>query len=112
MRKDREKFTARVASALGANRVVPLSGLPSAGPIDLLQLRADVARRLRSTGGRPTDPAWNVQRLVPFRGQDWKRLEELASRLSTDERSLSAGQLAALLIERAIEGVDATARRR
>jgi hypothetical protein len=68
-----------------------------------LELRAHVARRLKSTGGRPTDPEWNVQRLVPFRDERWRQLEELAKHLSTDERSVSPGQLAAILIERALE---------
>jgi hypothetical protein len=112
MGKRSEELKSRVASALGANRVVPLPGLPSGGPLDLLQLRAEVARRLRSTGGRPTDPDWNVQRLVPFRGDSWKRLEQLAERLSRDGRSVSPGQIAALLIEHAIEGIDTAGRQR
>jgi hypothetical protein len=48
---------------------VDLPGLPSAGPLDLLQLRAEVAARLKSSGGRPTDPNWDVQRLVPFQSK-------------------------------------------
>lgn len=94
-----------VAEALGAGRVVALPGGPSGGPLDLLQLRAEVARRLRSTGGRPTDPSWNVQRLVPFRDARWQELTELARQLSTDERKVSPGQLAAILIERALSGM-------
>ena len=107
MRDKDEEFTSRVGQALGASRVVSLSGLPSAGPLDLLQLRADVARRLKSSGGRPTDPQWDMQRVIPFRGTRWKQLEELASSLSTEERKVSAGQLAAILIERVLEEAEA-----
>ena len=106
-RKDEAAFSTRVGQALGATRVVSIPGLPSGGPIDLLHLRADVTRRLKSTGGRPTDPEWNVQRLVPFRDTRWSQLEELAKHLSTGERRVSPGQLAAILIERALESMDA-----
>ncbi len=37
---------ARIAKALGADRVVSLPGLPSQGPLDLLQLREEVRRML------------------------------------------------------------------
>jgi hypothetical protein len=37
---------ARIAKALGAERVVSLPGLPSQGPLDLLQLREEVRRML------------------------------------------------------------------
>jgi hypothetical protein len=107
MCKNDEDFKSRVGESLGASRVVPLPGLPSAGPLDLLQLRAHLAHRLKSTGGRPTDPEWDVQRLVPFRGQRWKQLEELAGQLSTADRKVGPGQLAAILIERVLEEIGA-----
>jgi hypothetical protein len=112
MHKDDEEFRSRVGQALGASRVVTLSGLPSGGPLDLLQLRADVARRLKSTGGRPTDPEWDTQRLVPFRGERWKQLERLAEALSTKERKVSPGQLAAILLDRVLEDVQSHPKQR
>jgi hypothetical protein len=106
MRQSKKKHVAsRVARALGASRVVPLPNLPSGGPLDLLQLRAELARRLKSTGGRPTDPGWKVQRLVPFGEARWQQLEELAEKLSSNERKVSPGQLAAILIERALDAM-------
>ncbi|MEW6753367.1 MAG: hypothetical protein AB1505_20655 [Candidatus Latescibacterota bacterium] len=105
MSKNENETKSCLANALGASRVVSIAGTPSGGPIDLLQLRAEIRKRLRSSGGRPTDPGWSVQRLVPFRGERWSQLEELAGRLSTEERRVSAGQLAALLIERALDGI-------
>lgn len=97
-----EAFEERVAKALGAERSIPLDGLPSQGPLDLLQLRAELERRLRSSGGRPTDPAWSVRRLIPFKEEGWRELEQLAARCRLGGQSVSPSQLAALLIERGL----------
>ena len=112
MREDDDRFRSRVGQSLGASRVVALSKLPSGGPLDLLELRAEVMSRLRSTGGRPTDPEWDTQRLVPFRSERWKQLETLAGSLSTQERKVSPGQLAAILIERGLQEVESDLQRR
>jgi hypothetical protein len=64
-----------------------------------------VGRRLKSSGGRPTDPSWEIQRLVRFREESCKRLEALASLLSAEGQRVSAGQLAAILLERGLEQV-------
>jgi hypothetical protein len=104
-RSKKKDLASQVAQSLGASRVITLPNLPSGGPLDLLQLRADMARRLRSTGGRPTDPGWKVQRLVPFGEDRWRQLEELAEDLSSSERKVSPGQLAAILIERALDAI-------
>jgi len=104
-RNSMKQIDKRLAKALGAKRVVPVPNLPSGGPLDLLALRAHVASRLRSAGGRPTDPDWKLQRLVPFRKDRWHELEELASRLSSDQRKVSPAQVAAMLIEHALQDV-------
>lgn len=95
-------FTDRVRRALGSSRVVPLAGLPSGGPLDLLQLRAEVQRRFQSSGGRPTDPEWDISRMVRFKREHWKTLETMAETLSREGRKVSAGQLAAMLLERSM----------
>ena len=105
MRRTDNNDAVDVRRALGASRVIAIPGLPSSGPLDLLQLRAEVGERLRSSGGRPTDPNWSVQRLVPFREERWHQLEELAEQLSSSGRRVSAGQLAAILIERALDSI-------
>ena len=105
MRRNDKKTSSQIAQALGASRAVPLQGVPAGGPLDLLQLRADAARRLRSSGGRPTDPHWDVHRLIPFSDGYWRQLEELAGRLSADGKKVSAGQLAAMLIESALDSL-------
>jgi hypothetical protein len=100
----------RVAEALGATRRIPLDRLPSQGPLDLLELRAEVQRRIRSTGGRPTDPAWDVRRLVPFRKEGWQELERLARVCEQEGQHVSPSQLAALLIERGLASLKKSAR--
>jgi hypothetical protein len=95
----------RIATALGADRVISLPGLPSQGPLDFLALRAEVQRRLRSTGGRPTDPDWDIRRLVPFRKEGWQQLEQLAKRCEQEGQRVSPSQLAAFLIERGLESL-------
>ena len=110
MRRNEKDLTASVGHALGASRVVALPGLPSSGPLDLLQLRAEVTHRLRSSGGHPTDPEWTVQRLVPFREAGWRQLVKLADRMSSRERKVSPGQLAGILIDRALKDLSASNR--
>lgn len=99
---DRKEFAHRVAEALGASKTVSLPFLPSQGPLDLLHLRAEVQRRLRSSGGRPTDPRWDIVRTVRFRTQTWKFLEELARAISREGRGVSPAQVAAILLEQAL----------
>ena len=92
---------AGIASALGASRRIPLS-TDAQGPLGLVQLRSELAARLQSDGGRPTDPAWTVRRVVPFRPAGWAELQEFAARITAQGRSVSPAQLAALLIERGL----------
>ena len=106
MRSQRPPSADKIAKALGADRVVSLEGLPSQGPLDLLELRVEVQRRLRSTGGRPTDPDWDIRRLVPFRREGWQELERLASMCEREGKRVSPSQLAALLIERGLESLN------
>ena len=95
----------RIRRALGAERVIPLEGLPSQGPLDLLQLRAELERRLHSSGGRPTDPDWVLRRVVPFKREGWAELERLAAICRHHGQRVSPSQLAALLIEHGLEAL-------
>lgn len=94
-----------IAEALGADRVVPLERLPSQGPLDLLELRAEVQRHLRSTGGRSTAPARDIRRLVPFRREVWQELEYYARQCERERLRARSNQLAALLIERGLQSL-------
>jgi hypothetical protein len=98
----------RIAKALGASRVVEVGQNSVGGPLDLLALREEFNRRLRSTGGRPTDPAWTVTRLVPFREDSWTRLQDLASEIGVSGRRVGPAQVAALLIESSLEELEET----
>jgi hypothetical protein len=94
---------ARVARALGSKRVVPMSNAPSRGPLDLLHLRMEVDRRIKSSGGRPTDPEWTMTRVVRFQPTRWEELENLALTLSQDGSTVSPSQIAAMLVERGLD---------
>ncbi len=103
MASKQKDFEKRITEALGAQRSIPLDGLPSQGPLDLLQLRTELGRRLRSSGGRPTDPEWTLRRIIPFKEKGWRDLEQLAARCSHEGQTVSPSQLAALLIERGLQ---------
>ncbi len=98
--------TTKLADALGASRTVPLSGRSTQGPLGLAQLYADVQQRLKSSGGRPTDPAWTLKRVVPFRADRWRELESISRKLSAGGRSVSPAQLAAFLVERQLADLE------
>ena len=56
-----------IRRTLGAKRAVALDAHPSQGPLDLLDLRERFLRQLRSTGGRPTNPEWEISRSIRFK---------------------------------------------
>jgi hypothetical protein len=70
-----------------------------------VQLRHELGARLRSSGGRPSDPDWDLRRVIPLKQECWDQLKELAADLSGAGREISASQLAAVLLERALEGL-------
>lgn len=104
---DREQDD-RLAEGLGASRVVDLGSRPIGGPLDLLALRYEIATRLRSSGGRPSDPEWTISRQVPFKEDSWRRLQTLANEVGTRDRRVGAAQLAAMIIEYGLDEVQAT----
>jgi len=103
MKKDEKK---KVAEALGATRVVELGPKRVRHPLDMLELRNEFDSRLRSSGGRPTDPAWTVSRQVPFKSDSWSRLKELASEVGREGAKVGPAQVAALLIENSLDQLD------
>lgn len=96
----------RIAEALGASRVVEVGTKRVGGPLDLLALREEFGRRLRSSGGRPTDPEWTVSRQVPFKDDSWSRLQGLANEIGVTGRRVGPAQVAALLIESSLEELE------
>lgn len=94
MRRLTKRQVNRYREALGADHVQRVRNSSSQGPLGLLELAEEVRTRLRSTGGRPTMPEWDIKRPIPFRREDWDQLTELGKELG-----LSPAQCAALLVE-------------
>jgi hypothetical protein len=97
-----EDKASKLADRLGADRIGTLSKRPAGIPLGLLQLRDQVQDRLRSSGGRPTDPSWTVSRQVPFKPETWDRLQQAAEELGSSGRRVGAAQVAAVLLEREV----------
>lgn len=96
----------QVAKALGASRVVEVKAPQVRNAIDLLALRADVVGRIRSQGGRPTDPSWEISRQVPFSSTTWQHLKLIADAIGKGGPKVAPAQIAALLIERALRKLE------
>lgn len=103
MSRQSPDFHKRIARALGATSAFAAGPSGLGTPLDWLALGEEVRTRLRSSGGRPTDPDWDMSRCIRFDKQHWAQLERLAEALGRDGAKVSAGQLAAILLERAIE---------
>ncbi|HTX01405.1 MAG TPA: MerR family transcriptional regulator [Acidimicrobiales bacterium] len=71
-----------------------------------MALREEFERRLRSTGGRPSDPSWTLTRQVPFKKESWRRLQQLAEAVGDGGRRVFPAQLAAVLIENELRGLE------
>ncbi len=91
----------RVERGIPAQRVIEL-GQDGDGPLGWLALRADLESRLRSSGGRPSDPNWDIKRNIPFSSELWAKLLQTAKELSGQGRQVSAGHLAAQLVEQGL----------
>ena len=60
------------------------------------------ARQLRSSGGRPTNPAWTVKRQIPFTPRTWDVLKDMAVACGQAGQKLAPAQVAGFLLEDAI----------
>jgi hypothetical protein len=85
------------------------SGVSHDAPLDrpfdpgaLLSLAYRFNKRLRSTGGRRTDPDWTLSRRIPFKSSTWESLQRIAEILGEHGQSVAPGQLAGLLLEDSI----------
>jgi hypothetical protein len=98
----------RIASELGARVVgkVPETGGGAFGAARLakiLQTRLTPSSGLRP--GRPTDAKWVKHPKVPMSEETFHGLQRLADQLSTPRRRVSPMQVAAQLLESAVEQV-------
>jgi hypothetical protein len=91
-----------VTKALGAAEVLSRENARAA-PISLHALKLELESRVRSTGGRPAlEGATRIQK-IPLKPEDWSRLEELASELSRQGVSATAGQVASVMVHRQLK---------
>lgn len=104
MAKNREKL----AELLGARiegEVPDVGG----GPFGAARLAKILHERLTPSQGirpgRPTDSAWTLRPKVPMSEATRQALEQLAEQSSTPDRAVSAMQVAALLLEEALRGL-------
>src|SRR4051812_39726203 len=88
---------ATVAEALGAADAGISIGMKG-GPASLFQLRAELASRLHSTGGRPALEGATRRVKILVTDSQWRELEDLAASLSDPGFSPSAGQVASVLL--------------
>ncbi len=93
-----------VADALGAEPQGQRIGGPY-GPMTLYALRSELVHRRQSNGGRPGIEGTNLRAKIPLTEKDWEKLEALATSLSTEGFSPSAGQVASVLLALALESV-------
>jgi hypothetical protein len=89
---------------LGAEAPTSVGELP-ANPLELRMVPSIVRERLVSRGGRPSDPAWSLVRKVPMRPETWAALDRCAHDLKAQNVRISAGQVAAIALERGLRFV-------
>jgi hypothetical protein len=93
----------RLMNQLGATESFPVN-VASDGPFGARALAAEIRMRLQSRGGRPSVPGTSMRRLVPMKKEVWQALKREALAASAHDRRISAGQLAAMLLEKHVMG--------
>lgn len=64
---------------------------------------SELTPRLKSSGGRPTDPDWTIYRPIPMKPETWETLRQIAVDASSEERHMSPAQVGAFLLEKVVE---------
>lgn len=95
---------------LGATRGETVSSR-GGGAFGMARLAQVMHQRLTPSSGerpgRPTDVTWSVRPKVPMSKATHAKLKELAAQASSNGRKVSAMQLAAHLLEEAVENLQA-----
>ena len=96
----------KIAKALGAERRGTVRA--GSGYFGAMQLVAEAQARFQTPagGGRGTDPSWTEKRLLPLAPATLARLEQLSAEMGKQGVKASPLQVAAMLLEHAIEEVD------
>jgi hypothetical protein len=97
---------ADIATALGAAEIAeaPAQG---GSPVSWYAIRSEVADRLRSTGGRPGLPGAEPRK-VTLTQEEWDMVRDLAEAVAAPGFHPSAGQVAGVLLGRAIRSARAS----
>jgi hypothetical protein len=93
-----------LAAALGAE-IIPQIKLESGNPLSLYALRAEIFRRLQSSGGRPALEGATRRTKIPVSDQEWHDLESIAAAITQEGCTPSAGQVASVLLNLALRSV-------
>lgn len=93
-----------VAKALGGEPC-PERIARGASPITIYGLRQEMLRRRQSSGGRPGLEGTDFRAKIPVADQEWRQLEDLATAMSAEGFSPSAGQVASVLLSLALRSV-------
>ena len=86
----------KISSKLGANRTFNVKKKMGT-PLSWLHLAHEVKEILISSGGRPSNPQWDIKRLIPFKQKNWDKLSKIAN-----DNGISPSQLAAYFIEKSL----------
>ncbi len=99
---------ADIPAALGAAET---ASAPAQGgsPLSWYAIRSEVAGRLRSTGGRPGLPGAEPRKVTLTR-EEWDMVRDLAEAIAAPGFRPSAGQVAGVLLGRAIRSARASLR--
>lgn len=62
-------------------------------------LKEELLRKLKSSGGRPTIPGWDVVRKIRFSDESWKKLEKVSSEWGKTGQTVSPGQVASVILQ-------------
>lgn len=92
---------AETQKLLGSGKPTSIGKLP-ADPLGMRMTASILRERLVSRGGRPSDPAWTIVRKVPMRPDTWAELDRCAKELQEQNVRVSAGQIAAVVLERGL----------
>ena len=101
----------KIASALGASLIgrVPETGPGPFGAARLTRLVSELRERLQPASGerpgRPTESGWDRRPKVPMSQATATKLAKLARRASTPSRKVSPMQMAAHLLEKAVDAI-------
>jgi len=94
-----------LSKALGGVFVGQLSRR-QASPVALLAVRSELARCLRSTGGRPSLQGTARRQKIPMADADWGRLQNLAASVTDTGLRATAGQVASVILRRFLCDLD------